>query len=67
MYCNPEIGKETVLQVEPTILYTMVLVERRTNKTAYIQLLLDILDRIANVYDAQHTCETGTLYGLVQL
>ena len=66
VYRNPETGKETVLHVEPTILYTMVVGESGTNKTACLQLLLDILDSIPNVYDAQHTYETGTLDGLVR-
>ena len=66
VYRNPDTGKETTLHIEPTILYTMVVGESGTNKTACIQLLLDILDSIPNVYDAQHTYETGTLDGLVR-
>ena len=44
----------------------MVVGESGTNKTACLQLLLDILDSIPNVYNAQHTYETGTLDGLVR-
>ena len=37
VYRNPDSGKETIMHSEPTILYTMVVGESGTNKTACIQ------------------------------
>ena len=58
--------KEIEVHAEPTILYSMVVGESGSNKTACTNFFIDMLDDIENIYGAEHMYETGTLDGLVK-
>ena len=66
-YCSQHTTVTVDFHTEPLILYALVGGRSGTNKSASMQIILDIVNGIENQHgDASHTFDSGTLEGLMQ-